>query len=706
MLDQARSLLQKYYGYPAFRPGQEQAIESILKGNDTVAIMPTGGGKSICYQIPALLLDGVTLVVSPLISLMKDQVDALNQIGIPATFINSSLTGAEVADRIQGARLGRFKLIYVAPERLESGAFLRLLDALDVAMVAIDEAHCLSEWGHDFRPSYRAIAPALAELRSRPLVSAFTATATPEVIEDIRSQLALRAENVFSTGFGRDNLSFTVVRGENKRDFVMQYIKARPNQSGIIYAATRKEVDQLHQYLQTKGYSVGKYHAGLNEDERKLAQEAFLYDDTLLMVATNAFGMGIDKSNVRFVIHHNLPKNIEAYYQEAGRAGRDGEPSECTLLFHPRDAQLHKFFIEQGEAPEDRKQAEHRKLQSMVDYGYTTQCLHRTIVEYFGETDAEDCGRCSNCTGNYEIEDVTVEAQKVFSCVKRMNEQFGVTMISDVLKGSKNKRIRDMRLDRLPTYGLMKKLTKNAISDLIKVFIAEGYLALEGGQYPVVKLQPRSVAVLRGEEQVLHKTLKPLKQAQAAGNEALFEELRALRREIAEAEHVPPFVIFSDQTLRELSDYAPKEMDELLKVKGIGERKLEKYGAAFLEAIARFELEAREVPEAAAAASDDEGDTPSHRVSYELFRDGKSVEAIAAERGMSANTVERHLFRAAEEGCELAWERLIQAEYEAQVMAAATELQAEKLKPIKEALPDEVSYTTIRGALLKQRLGK
>lgn len=701
MLEQAGQVLQKYFGYDEFRPGQDQIIDSLLKGHDTVAIMPTGAGKSVCFQVPALLLPGVTLVVSPLISLMKDQVDGLNSQGIPATFINSALAGTEVRRRLYDISAGRYKLVYIAPERLETEAFQAALQRLNISMVAIDEAHCVSQWGHDFRPSFRNIRPFIERLKVRPVLGAFTATATNEVKTDIAALLSLVQPDVYVTGFDRPNLSFTVLRGENKQKFILNYLQTNSRQSGIIYAATRKEVDGLYELLLKRGVSAGRYHAGLSDEERAQQQERFLYDDIRVMVATNAFGMGIDKSNVRYVLHYNMPKNMESYYQEAGRSGRDGLPGECILLFGAQDTLLQKFLIDKSVEDPVRKHHELRKLQLMVDFCHTPECLRQYILRYFGDTAAaSECGNCGNCDNAGELVDITLDAQKVFSCVYRLRERFGVTVIADVLKGSKNKKVQQLGLDRLPTYGLFAQRTIPEIKALIQRLVATQYLNFTEGEYPVVKLTAQALAVLKNEASVWQKETT---QRKLEADDDLFELLRQLRKQIAEREKVPPYVVFADSTLRELSEKCPQDEAGLRHIKGIGELKLKRYGGEFLQLIRQYTAQsaAPESAAPAAAATRKAAGPASHLVTLELFRQGKSLDQIAQERALTLNTVQNHLGRCSSEGHAVDWDRLIPAQYEALIVAVIQQLGGDLLRPIKDALPEEVGYEAIKAVLGK-----
>ena len=586
MLNKARQILQKFYGYEDFRPGQKKVVESLLNRNDTVAIMPTGAGKSICFQIPALLFEGVTLVISPLISLMKDQVDSLRQLGIAAVYINSSVSKAQLYKDLQDISAGFYKIIYIAPERVTSEYLPDGFKNLNISMVAVDEAHCLSQWGHDFRPSYRNILNFTNSLRIKPIISAFTATATPEVKTDIINLLGLKQPNVFVTGFDRPNLYFSVLRGEVKDKFVIDYVKKHQDEAGIIYVGTRKDVDALQVLLEIKGIKAGRYHAGMTDEERNQMQEDFLYDNLSVMVATNAFGMGIDKPNVRYVIHYNMPKNMEAYYQEAGRAGRDGLSGNCILLYSPQDTQLQKFLISKSTESEIRQQLEYKRLQSMVDYCHTPQCLRAFILHYFGEFDVEEhCDNCSNCKLEGELIDITIDAQKVLSCVYRMHERFGVKMIAEVLKGSKSAKVKQFNFERLSTYGLMKERKLKDISDLILRLSAMQYLDITESQYPVVTLNELSWQVLRGQKKVWQKMVI-VKKAKAKGE--LFEALRSLRKELATKEKLPPYMIFSDATLTQMATDKPTDLELMKNIRGVGEFKLQKYGEEFLTVIKSY----------------------------------------------------------------------------------------------------------------------
>ena len=586
MLNKARQILQKFYGYEDFRPGQKKVVGSLLNRNDTVAIMPTGAGKSICFQIPALLFEGVTLVISPLISLMKDQVDSLRQLGIAAVYINSSVSKAQLYKDLQDISAGFYKIIYIAPERLTSEYLPDSFKNLNISMVAVDEAHCLSQWGHDFRPSYRNILNFTNSLRIKPIISAFTATATPEVKTDIINLLGLKQPNIFVTGFDRPNLYFSVLRGEVKDKFVIDYVKKHQDEAGIIYVGTRKDVDALQVLLEIKGIKAGRYHAGMTDEERNQMQEDFLYDNLSVMVATNAFGMGIDKPNVRYVIHYNMPKNMEAYYQEAGRAGRDGLSGNCILLYSPQDTQLQKFLISKSTESEIRQQLEYKRLQSMVDYCHTPQCLRAFILHYFGEFDVEEhCDNCSNCKLEGELIDITIDAQKVLSCVYRMHERFGVKMIAEVLKGSKSAKVKQFNFERLSTYGLMKERKLKDISDLILRLSAMQYLDITESQYPVVTLNELSWQVLRGQKKVWQKMVI-VKKAKAKGE--LFEALRSLRKELATKEKLPPYMIFSDATLTQMATDKPTDLELMKNIRGVGEFKLQKYGEEFLTVIKSY----------------------------------------------------------------------------------------------------------------------
>ena len=577
-------LLKQYFGYDEFRPGQKEIIQKVIDQENVLGIMPTGSGKSICYQLPSLLVDGLTVVVSPLISLMKDQVDAANQLGIPATFINSSLDGYETARRFQEIDRQQYRLLYIAPERFIMPDFIQAMKRWNVRMIAIDEAHCISQWGHDFRPSYLQMANQLDQLPNRPVIVALTATATVQVATDIKRLLKIPENNHIQTGFERENLRFQVIKDQKKEQYLIEYLKINKNQSGIIYAATRKEVDRLYHLLKKFDFSVGRYHGGLNENERTEMQEAFLYDRLQLIVATNAFGMGINKSNVRFVIHYQIPGSLEAYYQEAGRAGRDGLSSEAILLFSPQDIQVQKFFIQQSQREEGQKQKEYEKLKAMTEYVYIESCLQQYILNYFGET-SSPCNRCGNCLDDREIVEVTTEAQMVLSCLKRMGENYGKQMLMKVLAGSKEQKLQALGFGHLSTYGLMKNQSQKETMQLIEYLISNGYLLTINGEYPVLKVTERGIQVLKGQESVYRKEPKKVQQLSDEETDTLFEVLRELRTDLASEAGVPPYVVFSDSTLKEMSRIRPSSRLEMLQIKGVGQSKLDKYGEAFLSRI-------------------------------------------------------------------------------------------------------------------------
>jgi len=700
LFEKALPLLESHFGYSSFRAGQEQAIRSVLSGKNTITVMPTGGGKSICYQIPALVLPGTTIVISPLISLMKDQVDALIQVGIPATFINSSLSYGEANKRMQEAVSGKYKLLYLAPERLESQDFLEDLYSMDIPLVAVDEAHCISQWGHDFRPSYRHIQELINSLPQRPMVLALTATATPKVREDICDLLGIDEENTIITGFERENLSFTVIKGQDRDKFIKDYLKRNDKEAGIIYAATRKNVDQLYERLIKANIKAARYHAGMGDVERNREQERFLADDATVMVATSAFGMGIDKSNIRYVIHFQQPKNMESYYQEAGRAGRDGLKSECILLHSSQDVQIQRFLIDQS-SDRSRMTQELEKLQQMVDYCHTENCLQEYILKYFGETETEPCGRCGNCLDTRTSNDVTKEAQMVMSCVIRMGQRFGKTITAQVLTGSKNKKVTEMGFDRLPTYGIMKDRSSKDVSDFIEFLISQELIAIEQGQFPTLFVSPKGKDILLGKQQVHRRETVQVKQV--AKDDPLFEVLREVRKQIADSEKVPPFVIFSDASLKDMCAKLPKTTEEFLQVSGVGELKLKKYGLEFIQAIrifsetnSNYQSELVPVEKAPKKPAKKTGVTDSHLETLKLHQENLSIEEIAEQRDLAVSTVENHLLQSAQHGLEVDFTKYIPNQYMPLLEKALAEAGRERLKPIKDLLPEEVSYFMIK----------
>lgn len=584
-------ILQKYYGYTSFRKGQENIIKSIINKEDVLAIMPTGGGKSICYQVPALCLDGMTIVISPLISLMKDQVDALKTMGVKALLINSSLSNSEYSKVLEDIENDECKIIYIAPERLDNLEFVNIIRGKNISQVAIDEAHCVSQWGHDFRVSYKKIPHFINKLEKRPIVTAFTATASNEVREDIIRILNLHSPAVYITGFDRENLSINIVKSSSKNKYILDYIENHKNESGIIYASTRKEVESIYEGLLKRNYSVAKYHAGLSNDARHEYQEKFINDDIKIMVATNAFGMGIDKPNIRWVLHYNMPQSIENYYQEIGRAGRDGEDSECVLLFSPGDIHTQKYLVEVGIENPERKRVQYKKLQQMVDLVYSNTCYRKSILNYFGEHFLEECNNCSNCLNDGEVVDKTLDAQKVISCIARMKRSFGATMIIDVLRGSKNKKVLDLGFDTLTTYGIMKNYSNEDLKTFINTLVSHGFLdVVENigvrGSFPTIKLNEQSLKVIRQEIKVEFKEDKVTK-SRYVENE-LYEMLVSLRSEIAKEEGVAPYMVFGDATLKNMASSYATNKEEMLNISGVGQIKYEKYGNRFEDIIEKY----------------------------------------------------------------------------------------------------------------------
>jgi len=734
-------LLKKHFGYDSFRLGQEDLIDHILDQRDVMGIMPTGSGKSICYQIPALMMTGVSLVISPLIALMKDQVDGLLESGINATYLNSTLSMRETQARTQGIISGDYKVVYVAPERLMNDHFIYLCRQVKIDQIAIDEAHCISQWGHDFRPSYRDIPRFISSLDYRPVVSAFTATATGLVVEDIKKLLSLYNPFELVTGFDRKNLFYKVIKPTDKLRYVKQYLQNDfVEGSGIIYCSTRKAVESLARKLEEAGFSVGAYHGGMANEARHKVQEAFMLDQSDIIVATNAFGMGIDKPDVRFVIHYNMPQNMESYYQEAGRAGRDGRKSDCILLYSPADIVKQKLIIAQNPVAPGRERILYENLQILVNYCHTNDCLRKSIMAYFGESAEEDtCDNCGNCLDESEMLDMTVEAQKVLSCVYRTNQRFGMNMIIQILRGSKNQKVLSWNLDKVSTYGLLSDHSEGALRELIMNLIARDYLRMTTDKFPVLKLLETSRKVFKGEEAILirHENIKKADQKKKKKvkrktdldfDSNLLERLKEKRQEIAEGKGVPLYVVFSNASLEEMAFYMPVDKSMFLDIKGVGEKKFESYGQDFCQIIVEY-IETASIDsdmlakrrgdqyseidlETDTSASHGRGKSASsgsvtgsgesgdrYEKTKACYDQGMTLAELVEARDLTESTIIKHLEKLAIKGEVIDWTRFIDETRLNEIVAVIETVGSGSLKAIKEALSDEISYTEIKIAL-------
>ncbi len=698
------SLLGEYFGFNEFKDGQRNLIETVLNGNDALAVMPTGGGKSLCYQLPSLIFKGIVIVISPLISLMKDQVDSLDQMGIESTFINSTLDEEIYFQRIRNIEKGKYNLVYIAPERLNSQMFLNLTKKIEISMIAIDEAHCISQWGHDFRPSYREIPKFINSLEKRPVVSCYTATATKTVMKDIVDTIGLIDPLVSIVGFDRPNLFYNVIKPGNKYDYLKDYLENNyKSDSGIIYCSTRKTVESLVSRLSQDGYSVTGYHGGMLDSIRDRNQEDFIFNRKRIIIATNAFGMGIDKPDVRFVIHYNMPKNMEAYYQEAGRAGRDGEYSHCILLYSSQDIVKQKIIIQSNNSQIEREKQLYENLQYLVDYCNTNECLRKNILKYFGETyEKENCENCGNCLSDSQMIDITLEAQKILSCIYRMNQQYGITMVVQVLRGSRNKRILERKLNELSTYGIMKDYREETVKEIIMALTSMGYINVTLDKYPILILTEKSIPILKGKIKVYHKEdlLYPEKEEIKDIDSRLFEELKEFRMNESRKQQVPAFVIFNDKTLEELSIKKPLTHSEFLSINGVGTKKYESYGNDLKEIIEKY----RNIEEIEKNKDDNkERHLDRYLKTYGLYRQEYTLEEMAEEREYTIGTIINHLEKCEDIGYKIDWSRFIDDNIEKYILDSIEKLNTNSLKEIKESLDDSISYDDIKIVIIKKK---
>lgn len=720
-------MLKKYFGYDSFRTGQEVLIDNVLNNEDVLGIMPTGGGKSLCFQLPSLMQDGVTIVISPLIALMKDQVDGLRENGISAIYLNSTLTQSEEADGIAGILEGKYQLVYVAPERLLTNSFYNLSLKLNISMVAIDEAHCISQWGHDFRPSYRNIPLYIEKLNNRPVVAAFTATATTFVIKEIKSLLKLNKPFELVTGFDRENLLYKVIKPSDKYRYLTGYLKNEFNEgSGIIYCSTRKVVESLSKKLMSAGFKADGYHGGMNSDIRNTIQEKFMLDEIKIIVATNAFGMGIDKPDVRFVIHYNMPKNMESYYQEAGRAGRDGKKSDCLLMYSPADIVKQKYIISQNTVEKDRRKIQNENLQTLVNYCHTNNCLRKEIIHYFGEVSAFDnCESCGNCLDDSESTDMTIEAQKILSCIYRTKERFGVNVIIQVLRGSKNKKILNWHLDQVSTYGIVTDISAGGLRELIMNLIARGYIEMTIGKFPILKLNKDSSKILKGEEKIFikkdrinvkdKKKSKRKRKTDLDFDKELFDLLAQKRKEIAKEKKVPPYVIFHNKTFEALAYYMPTTKEDFMAIKGVGNKKFKSYGDIFMGIIEEYiknsdisfnEIETKIKEESDAFDTDDEtSGKDRYELTYDVYLKGYSIDEIASIRDYTTGTIINHFEKIINEKEKVInLDKFINKDAETEILEIINEVGYKSKKILKDKCSDFVTYDDISLVMIKHQI--